>query len=85
MIAVANTNKINHEGSSLLKESIYDFDSKTLEVTFQNGAKYMYTNIDAETYQEFSTVESKGSFFGKNIRGKFEYKKIEEDGNQKSE
>ena len=85
MIAVTNTNKINHEGSSLLKESIYDFDSKTLEVTFQNGAKYMYTNIDAETYQEFSAVESKGSYFGKNIRGKFEYQKVEEDGNQKSE
>jgi hypothetical protein len=84
MTTTANINRIDHEGSSLLKESIYDLDNKTLEVTFQNGAKYMYTNIDTETYQEFSTVESKGSYFGKNIRGKFEYQKVEEDGNQKS-
>jgi hypothetical protein len=70
--------------STLLKETVYNSDDKTLTVTFQNGARYIYKNVDNETYQEFYTVESKGSFFGKNIRKKYEYEKIEEDGVQES-
>ena len=84
MTTTNNTNTLKHD-STLLKESVYNFDNKTLAVTFQNGAKYLYKDIDSDTYQEFSTIESKGSYFGKNIRGKFEYQKVEEDGDQKSE
>ena len=84
MSTIANINVINHGGSSLLKESVYNTDDLTLVVTFLNGAKYLYTNIPHEVFSEFSTIESKGSYFSKNIKGKFDHKKIEEDGDQTS-
>jgi len=77
-----NITTLKHD-STLLKETVYNSEDKTLAVTFQNGARYTYKEVDHETYQEFYSVESKGSFFGKNIRKKYEYEKLEEDGDQK--
>jgi len=78
------TSTINHD-SSLLKTSVYRIENHTLEITFQNGARYIYKDVDYETYMEFTAAESQGTFFGKNIRKKYEYEKIEEDGDKKSE
>lgn len=60
----------------------YDAASQTLAIQFKSGkqAVYHYANVDAALFQEFSTAESIGSFFYKNIKPfpeKYPYTRIE--------
>jgi hypothetical protein len=62
--------------SSLLKEIGYDAATQVLTVTFvdQEGI-YEYQKVPEGVYKELMAAESKGSFFAKNIKGKFEFVK----------
>jgi predicted secreted protein len=62
--------------SSLIKEVGYDAATQVLTVTFvdQEGA-YEYQKIPESVYKELMAAESKGSFFAKNIKGKFDFVK----------
>lgn len=58
----------------------YDAESRTLAVQFPGrgvtpGSTYHYANVPPEVFAEFQAAESKGTFFGKNIRGKYDYEK----------
>ncbi len=48
----------------------YDPATKTLAVTFTRGAGaiYHYPGVPQETFDAFMAAESKGTFFGKNIK-----------------
>lgn len=48
----------------------YDEASGTMAVTFTRGPGhvYHYPNVSAELYQQFMAAESKGKFFGVNIK-----------------
>lgn len=46
-----------------------------LVVEFQNGHLYSYV-MPAEDFEAFARAESKGSYFNKNIRGKFTGEKL---------
>lgn len=70
--------------SSLIKN--YSFQirpggsmSPILRITFQsNGATYDYYNVPMTVFDEFEQAESLGKYFIKNIRDKYEFRKIEE-------
>lgn len=62
--------------SSNLASAGYDQASKTLEVEFTNGTVYSYAAVPVETYNAFLMAPSKGSYFSKFIRGKFESTKV---------
>lgn len=62
--------------SSLIKHTEYNPDDEQLFVVFQNEQQYVYLGITKEIYRDFCESESVGSYFGKNIRGKFSYAKI---------
>jgi hypothetical protein len=64
--------------SSLIKHTEYNPDDEQLFIVFQNEAQYVYLGIDKKTYEEFCNAESVGSYFGKNLRGKYDYAKIVE-------
>ena len=64
--------------SSLIKHTEYNPDDEQLFIVFQNEAQYVYLGINKNTYEEFCNAESVGSYFGKNLRGKYSYAKIVE-------
>lgn len=68
--------------SSQIQAIGYDAASQTLAIQFKSGkqAVYHYAKVDAALYQEFSTAESIGSFFYRNIKPfpeKYPYTRIE--------
>ena len=62
--------------SSQLSYIGFDDDNNKLYVTFSNGTTYEYDNVPYITYKELKNSESVGSYFTKNIKTKFKYKKI---------
>ena len=62
--------------STLIKEAGYDEATQVLTVKFVNGDEiYAYKNVPKAVYDELMAAESKGSFFAKNIKGKYEFEK----------
>ena len=64
-------NRTAVENSSLFKSVGYDPATETMELEFTRGAIYQYSGVTAQDWNEFCRAESKGSYFSKNIRGKF--------------
>ncbi|WP_120967837.1 KTSC domain-containing protein [Comamonas sp. lk] len=56
--------------SNQVKAIGYDPATKTLAVTFTRGpgSIYHYPNVEPELHVNFMQAESKGTFFGKNIK-----------------
>jgi hypothetical protein len=65
--------------SSLLKSAGYDAATKILEIEFLRGGIYQYFDAPEEVYADFQSAESKGRFFLRQIKDKFDYKKVEQD------
>ena len=66
--------------SSQLNGFGYDADSKTLAISFPGrGAQpdtiYHYFDVPAEVWSDFLAAESKGKFFGAEIKGMYRYEK----------
>ena len=68
------TKQTNFYDSSMIESSSYDFKHKTLTVHFK-GATYVY-----QTHSDFSSAESQGRALNEFIKGKFEFEKINVDG-----
>lgn len=50
----------------------YDDPLNILEIIFNSGAIYQYRGVPREVYDQLMAAESKGRYFGENIRGEFE-------------
>ncbi len=57
--------------STAIKEVGYNPDTFTLTVTFANGEVYEYMNVPQTVFNELMAAESKGSYFQKNIKDKY--------------
>ena len=55
----------------------YDVDSKILEIEFDTGDVYQYSNVPQTIYGSLMSASSHGSYFHKYIKGKYEYLKIQ--------
>lgn len=65
--------------SNVIDEAAYDPSSATLYLNFKSGSVddwYMYLNVPIKVFTEFTLADSKGIFFSKKIRGKFEGGKV---------
>ena len=61
-------------------ESIGHYEeTQVLCVRFKSGDTYEYDGVSPEVFNDFLTAESVGAYFGKNIRGQYEYTKLERD------
>jgi len=72
-IASAET---KHWTSSLIKYTQYVQEEQKLFVNFNNEAQYLYYEITIDEYENFCKAESQGAYFGKNLRGKRSYSKV---------
>jgi hypothetical protein len=64
--------------SSNLASVGYDARAKVLEVEFRSGAIYRYRDVPAEIHAELMSAESKGQYFVRRIRGRFEFRRVNE-------
>ena len=68
----------NVYNSSTVESSAYNYKQKILTVLF-NHATYVYYDVDAEAYNNFSTADSQGRALNEFIKGKYRFDKINED------
>lgn len=62
--------------STTLATVTYDSDHAVLEVEFCDRSVYQYFEVPAEVHDAFMTAASKGSYFNRNIRGRFAYLRL---------
>ncbi len=62
--------------SSSLQTVGYDKKTKALEIEFKNGGVYQYFDVPESVYLALIGADSKGTYFQKNIRGRFRYQRI---------
>lgn len=62
--------------SSQIASIGYDAATNTLEIDFKRGGVYQYSGFPAAEWARFKGAESTGSFFYRNIKGKYPFKKI---------
>ena len=62
--------------SSNIKAVGYDRDSKTLQITFSNGATYTYSDVPLAMYEGLFTADSAGRYVQQFIvKGKYKSSK----------
>ena len=64
--------------SSNLASVGYDARAKVLEIEFHSGAIYRYRDVPAEVHAGLMSAESKGQYFVRRIRGRFEFRRVNE-------
>ena len=62
--------------SSVLAAVGYDAERRVLEIEFHSGAIYRYLEVPEEIHRRLLAAESKGHFFGANIRDKFRSERV---------
>jgi hypothetical protein len=65
--------------SSALKAAAYDPASQTMFIQFPSGNIYAYPEVSTDTWAAFQAAESKGKFYGQNIKGTFTGTPVKED------
>lgn len=64
--------------STNLASAGYDRDSRVLEIEFKSGAVYRYLAVPPEVFENLLRAASKGRFFVREIRGKYEFHCVRE-------
>jgi hypothetical protein len=62
--------------SSAFHAAAYAERQALLYLLFRSGEIYRYYEVPQWQYQEFLAADSKGRYFGHNIRGRFRYERI---------
>lgn len=60
-------------------DTSYDADSRSLTVTFHNGQRYRYTDVDPEIAGGLDDCDSKGGYLHKHIIGRCDGRCIDHD------
>ena len=58
--------------SSAIHAIGYDKEYRVLEIVFNNGGIYRYTNVPREIFEGLRNSESKGVYFHERVRGRYE-------------
>ncbi len=57
--------------SSMIRSIGFDSESSTLEIEFNSGAVWQYSDFPESEWYQFESSESKGKFFLSNIKGQY--------------
>jgi len=66
--------------SSQIKSIGHDPENNLLEVEFNSGGVYQYQNFTSTHHEKLMGAESKGSHFGKHVKGVHPFRKQNLDG-----
>ena len=59
--------------STTLRTVSYDAERQLLRIEFQNRSVYQYFEVPAAVYQELMQAPSKGAYFNRSIRPRFDF------------
>ena len=63
----------NFSGDSWIQGAKYDSETKLMQIYMKGGNEvYECEEVDSDTWSEFKVAKSKGAYFNKYIRGKFD-------------
>jgi hypothetical protein len=62
--------------STTLSTVAYDPAGQLLRLEFRSRAVYCYCDVPSAVYQDLMEADSKGSYFNRNIRGRFRYHRL---------
>ena len=62
--------------SSAFQAAAYAEHQALLYLLFRSGEIYRYYEVPQWQYPEFLAADSKGRYFGRNIRGRFRYERM---------
>ncbi|MEA5595215.1 KTSC domain-containing protein [Rivularia sp. UHCC 0363] len=55
----------------------YDSETEVLQIEFNSGAVYQFSNIDEDTWEDLYTSEAVGRYFNQNIKGRYESQRVD--------
>ncbi|MCC5636559.1 KTSC domain-containing protein [Nostoc sp. CHAB 5844] len=55
----------------------YSQSDRILQVEFQSGAVYQYSEVEPETWEDLHEADSIGEFFNQEIKGRYESERID--------
>jgi hypothetical protein len=58
--------------SSLIRGALYWPEHRALELSLASGRRYLYLGVPPEVAEGFAAAASKGSYFNRAIRGRFD-------------
>lgn len=61
--------------SSNLSSGTWDSDTDTLTIEFTGGSSYDYFNVPRSVWQGLKGADSAGSYFHRQIRGRYSYER----------
>jgi hypothetical protein len=59
--------------STTLRTVGYDAERQLLQIEFQNRSLYQYFDVPAAVYEALMQAPSKGAYFNRSIRQRFDY------------
>ncbi len=62
--------------SSVITSFKYKPAAHILRITFVSGKVYDYKNVPGDVFNEMKNSASKGTYFNKDIKGKYSFKKV---------
>ncbi|ARS39524.1 KTSC domain-containing protein [Sphingobacteriaceae bacterium GW460-11-11-14-LB5] len=65
--------------SSVIKYFSYDAATATLKILFVTDMIYLYQNVPERVYKMLKASGSKGRYFNRHIKDKFEFQKLGEE------
>ena len=75
-----NVKVIETSGSSILAAVGYDTKENYLYVQFRKGGTYIYSEVPEKIFSDISQLlangQSVGSYYAKNVKGKFPARKV---------
>lgn len=69
--------------SSLIRTARYWPEHKALELCLASGRRYLYLGVPSDVAEGFAAATSKGSFFNRAIRGRFDCHPLRDEDVQK--
>jgi KTSC domain len=63
--------------STMAAQVGYDYDREILQIEFNNGAVYQYSEVEPELWEDLHDTDSIGSFYNREIKGYYPSVKIE--------
>jgi len=66
----------NHVTSSNIEAAGYDDDTRTLRIWFHSGSTWDYAGVPEELYRQFMSSASKGGFFARQIKGRYQATRV---------
>lgn len=55
----------------------YDSENEVLQIEFNSGAVYQYSDIDEDTWEDLHSSDAVGKFYNQYIKGKYQSQRID--------